>query len=331
MKNFIKNNIKFILGTIIGLVLSGVGVYALTVTAGQVAYDNTTSGLTSTNVKDAIDELNTKADNAGVKCAFEIGDYISLTPVQTTYTIKSSLTGWTSNQTINIAGTSASNGLRLWRVIDIHSDGSFDVVSEYVSSDKVYFNGTTGYANFVGALNTIAAQYQVPGYTIGSRIMGYGGQTEIIGDTSVFDGTTNTAPSTTNTPDPTTGTGQEYSGGVLGDTLYLKDIQLVGNVYKSDSTTYGDSGLKAYKVGTTTSTGYWLGSRRYGKNSTSFIFLGRYVGPTSGNLASINFRRYTNSWNDYNYNYAVRPILTVKSGVTKSGGSGSKTDPYTLS
>lgn len=60
---FIKNNSKLLIGLIIGLVLSGTTVYAATqIMASEVLYDNTTSGLTSTNVQDAVDELTTRAN-----------------------------------------------------------------------------------------------------------------------------------------------------------------------------------------------------------------------------------------------------------------------------
>ena len=57
-----KKHYKFILGIVIGLIISGVVGYAQTVlTSKEVVYDNTNSKLSSTNVKDAIDEVNTKA------------------------------------------------------------------------------------------------------------------------------------------------------------------------------------------------------------------------------------------------------------------------------
>ena len=141
----------------------------------------------------------------------------------------------------------------MWRVISKNEDGSVDAISEYVSSTGVYFQGTRGYANYVGALQAISEQYAKEGYTKSTRMIGYDGQTLTIADTSAFDGTTNTALGTTTTSDPKTGTGEEYSGGVLGDTLYLKDYLLVENVYGN---------VKAYKVETTTATAYWLSSRR---------------------------------------------------------------------
>lgn len=57
-----KKHNKFIIGIIVGLILSSVIGYAKTVlTSNEVVYDNTNSKLSSTNVKDAIDELNEKA------------------------------------------------------------------------------------------------------------------------------------------------------------------------------------------------------------------------------------------------------------------------------
>ena len=59
----LKKNYKFILGIIVGLIIAGTGVYAATVIAGtSISYSNSASGLTSTNVQSAIDELATKAD-----------------------------------------------------------------------------------------------------------------------------------------------------------------------------------------------------------------------------------------------------------------------------
>lgn len=325
IKNIIKNNIKLVIGLIIGIIVSGTGVYAATIllASNQVGYDNTTSGLTSTNVQDALDELNAKASKC-TSTKFNLGDYISLTPTSTSYTITTAMTGYTSDQTIN------PSELTLWRVVDIHCDGSVDMVSEYVSSTNVYFKGTTRYANYVGTLQTIAAQYAKPGYTIDTRMMGYGGQTSVITDTSAFDGTSTTAPSTTRTGSPTTGTGQEYLSGVTGDTLYLKDYQLVSNVYKSDTSTYGSTGLKTYKVGTTTATDYWLASRSYIYDSSAgFYFCARNIN-SYGNLSVSSLRGYLYIWNDGNNAYALRPILTLKSGVSVTSGSGTKNSPYIL-
>ena len=58
MKNKFKNNFKFFVGLIIGLIVSGVGTYAITqISATTVTYDNTNSGLNATNAQEAYDEL----------------------------------------------------------------------------------------------------------------------------------------------------------------------------------------------------------------------------------------------------------------------------------
>ena len=63
MKGFIKNNIKVVIGIVIGTIITGATVYAATVISGSgVLYDNTSSGLTSTNVQEAIDEIHQKSD-----------------------------------------------------------------------------------------------------------------------------------------------------------------------------------------------------------------------------------------------------------------------------
>ncbi len=71
---FIKDNYKFLIGVIVGLLLSGTGVYAAnTIYSKNVTYDNSSSGLTSVNVQDALDEtydkllkfnINLNSDNA---------------------------------------------------------------------------------------------------------------------------------------------------------------------------------------------------------------------------------------------------------------------------
>ena len=338
MKDFMKKNARALFFLLIGVAIAIPVAYCTEILydSANVGYDNTTSQMNATTVQTAIDELKTRKDSIVSYTGLLLGDYFTMVPDASTFTIKAGTTGYSSDQTIT------PNELTLWRVIDIHNDGSVDAVSEYVSSTGVYFNGVTGFANFVGGLQTIAAQYAKSGYTIDTRMMGYGGQTATIQPKSstctgtcqttttyAFDGTTNTVPGTT-TLSPETGTGKEYSGGVLGDTLYLKDIQLVGNVYKTDTITYGIRGLKAYKVDDTTTSGnYWLASRQFSRNTTTdFLFYGRAT--HSGSLGGSYLRRFNGSWSDVPRSFFLRPIITLKSGIQISGGSGTKGNPYTI-
>ena len=251
-----------------------------------------------------------------------VGDYVALTPDADSYTISSSLTGHSGNQIIH------PSELRVWRVIEIYDDGSMDLISEYVSSDLVYFEGTTGYAKLVGSLQTIAQQYSKAGYTTNARIMGFANQTLTITDTSAFNGSTNTrAPATIQNETI------EYAGGVLGDRLYLIDYDKVSNVYSTDTSTYGSTGLKAYSVSdTSTATEYWLASRSAPSySSTNFAYSGRVIN-SSGSLSQKMLRSYFYRWETdrTNLRAALRPIITVKSGVNVACGSGIKTNPYGL-
>ena len=59
----LKKNYKFILGIIVGLIIAGTTAYAATVISSKdISYDNTSSKLSSTNVKDALDELTQKTE-----------------------------------------------------------------------------------------------------------------------------------------------------------------------------------------------------------------------------------------------------------------------------
>ena len=56
-------NIKVIIAFVLGILVSGLGVYALNINARDTAYDNTNSGSSATNMQDAIDDLYEKSGN----------------------------------------------------------------------------------------------------------------------------------------------------------------------------------------------------------------------------------------------------------------------------
>ena len=104
-----------------------------------------------------------------------VGDYVSYTPSKTSYTIPSSLTGYSSDQTIN------PSELELWRVIRKNEiDKTIEMVSEYTSSSKVYMKGVTGYNNAIALFDKIAKQYETSGITSGSRFMNSTTDTDLI-------------------------------------------------------------------------------------------------------------------------------------------------------
>ena len=297
------------------------------VMAENVSYDNNDTGVPCTDTQCMIDCLAYKFKYGGTCTVptLQVGDYVSMTPSLASYT----------PATAGFSGTVAPNELNLWRVIKVNSV-NVELVSEYVSTGNITASGTNGYKNYVAGLQEVANAYQNSNYTVSARMMGYDGQTLSISDTSAFDGTSTTPPSTTSTSTPTTGTGEEFSGGVLGDTLYLKDYESVSTVYSTDTATYGSNGLKGYKKDGTIAK-YWLASRRYAYTSSSgsFYFYARYINSTTTNssLTTYPFTSYNGSSSKWGYStpsYPVRPIVTFKSGVTTASGSGTKADPYVL-
>ena len=310
-----KNIVGFILGVILCLVISSYA--ATTLASSSVYYDNSTSGGSSTTVSGALDELYNLANTShcasvsGNTVTFKVGDYVSMTPTSTSYTTDTSMTGYTSTQTIN------PSELNLWRVIRINSDNTVDMVSEYASSTLVYFIGETGYKNFVGYLNTIAHQYENKCYTVDARHMGYSTQTSYITDTSAL--TVTTAPQTSSTSSSNVTSATEVKG--LGDMGYQTDSDLVNTACGS---------LVASKAGTTTATSYWLASRYYDYySSTYWVFSGRYI-YTSGSVNYSGLYNYrSGSFNANRLSKAIRPIVTLKSGI-KATGTGTSGDPYVL-
>ena len=288
-------------------------------TSKDISYSN--SDIVSNNVQNALEEIYEKLCPADMKCYVNKswdrvfpGDYVRMTPTKTSYSIDLSKTGYSTAQTIN------PSELNLWRVIKVNNDGTVEMVSEYLSSNLVTFFDTTGYANYVGYLNEVAKQYENSAYTIGSRHMGYNGQTEYISDTSAFDGSINGAVfecSSGESCNP-----DETKGG--GDTLYQTDVNLV-------KTAIGT--LNATPVNSTTIKSYWLASRYY-LHTNNLMFFPRTVTESNG-IGRTNFalRGYydSNSWK-YNYTQSrpVRPIVILKSGLTPANALGTKDDPFIL-
>ena len=211
---FIKKNFKLVIAFSLGFVLAGTSVYAAnTIYSKNVTYDNSNSGLEATNVQDALDETYNKCYSPPP----ELGDYISLTPTDT------------SGQELN-----------LWRVISINDDDTIDVISEYVSSTTLEITGRQSqtseptvddYKSYVSQLNDFVTRYENNKYTIDSRAFGYNGQTESISNFP-YNSSDDNLP--------------EDEGG--GDTLYERDYNLVMNALGTLKATKPDGSSASYYV-----------------------------------------------------------------------------------
>lgn len=76
MKKILKSNYKVVLGVVIGIIISAVGVYAATtIPSSNISYNNSKSGLTATNLNGAIDELYERVNKRG-SVELSIGDKV---------------------------------------------------------------------------------------------------------------------------------------------------------------------------------------------------------------------------------------------------------------
>ncbi len=330
-----RGTAKLVLGIVIGLLLTTT-VYAvegILVASSVVGYDNTNSSLSSTNVQDSLDELYTLADNACLTTPFKPGDYIEMTPTSTSFTPDRTLTGLVSYDAEkgNPAGTTTVDGtlnpsyLNIWRVIRINNDCTVEVVSEYVTDVTVKIAGKVGFANYIYYLNEIAKQYANTAYTLDPatapdgafRNIGYDHQTKQITNMSKIE--SNTVPWGESTGPNTV----ESLGG--GDIGYATDYDLLE---RAGITLFGYSKGEIFDETNLVAMNYYLSSRVYAYYSSSSWYFGVYI--HSGGCVITNDLRYKNS-GSYVRSRSVRPIVTLKSGLTPSSGDGTINSHYTFS
>ena len=277
-----------------------------------------------TNVKDSLDELYSKLGKCpegyecfelkGIAAKVELGDYISMTPTSTSYTLANELSGCDGTSNTCIQNTINPSELNIWRVIKKNEDGTIEVVSEYVSSEPVFLYGKVGYMNYVGALNTVAAQYTNEKYVVRTRHIGYSYQTEIITNTSKLEQVTAPWPKSTMSNGGSNNSEfvelQEKQG--VGDIGYEMDYKLVNKVY-GEMIGYTPNNQVAK---------YWLASRFYNFiNINYYYFCGRTVN-FDGILEFNSLWNYNGGFSNIKREYAIRPILTLKSNIEIIGGNG---------
>ena len=226
-----------------------------------------------------------------------------MTPTKSSYKIDTSKTGFHSTDDyVNSTQTINPQELNLWRVISLNDDGTIDVISEKISSIRVWFCGKTGYINYVQYLRELISAYSTE-YTVDFRPFGYNGQTEYITDTSRFNDLAPWECSTGESCNPV-----ESQGG--GDELYTKDYNLVKSVLgttvasKPDGTKYS----------------YWMVSRYYDYSSTTdYYWYGRVVDTLGDVHRNILYYYEDSSFSSDSNHDSLRPILTLKSGLKYTG------------
>ena len=263
--------------------------------------------------KNMFEKKEDKPEEEDSSISLQVGQYVQMVPSKTEYIITGDMTGCTGTAATKTecpaTQTISPSELTLWRVLKVNDDGSYDMISHYVSSTKVYLKGKIGVKKFVQTLNNIASQYTDNKYIIKTRTMGFNGQVEEL--TGFPSGTMNPI-------------GEEYG---KGDTLYIKDTDLVTSVYGT---------LNAYSVkDVTTLSAYWLASRYHmnGKHTndlTGNYFDGRVVN-TVGSVTNSPLYAFNTTENmEYARGVSIRPIVTLSQKFSIIKGTGTIDDPYTL-
>ena len=334
----------------------GIGTNTTCVYGTDTNYGNTVYGTTNSNCNITGLEMDTTyyykvcaKNGAGEVCKdgsiktkpnlslrdIKVGDYISMTPTATSYTIGSDLTGYTSDQAIN------PSELNLWRVINKNADGTVEMVSDRVSSKSVYFDSKTGFRNLINSLNIIAAQYTDGLHIQSTRHVGYNNQIGILEDTIKFASSSKPWPIQTSNGSWGECVESKYLCGEneddgAGDIGYERDYNLINSVYGS---MIGNDNLG--KAST-----YWLASRYYSTgDSERWSYGGRKVssnGELSDGLLYITSRDGTilNSGNSYTSLMSggnprrtaarLRVIVTLKTNTEILKGEGTSDIPYIL-
>ena len=242
-----------------------------------------------------------------------------IAPTSTNYTISKDLTGYSADQIIN------PSELNLWRVIRKNEDGTVDVVSEYVSNERIFFSDKTGYINYIGTLNTIAAQYTNSKFVKKTKHLGYSNQTEFITNTSKVNQTTPPWDKNTWTHtlypncDSSVLTCGKYETEGGGDFGFKEDLELI----KSVLGTYGGKNSSGTRVDEL------FASRLYGvyPNGSSInglipgspahvysVGIVRASGVNDG-LGTMWLYAYQNGIKTWSLGGCVRPILTLKGNM----------------
>lgn len=165
IKEIFKKNTKVLIAFILGVLITCTGVYAQAIiNSGEVLYDNMTSGLTSTDVQGAIDELSQNAKDHcpdGYECT-KIKLCKRATTLHTEICSQTSSSycsgdGYTTGETITYGSTGTNRVLTTGDAFDcdVNGDGMYDEETErfYYISDLgtnsdyallVYYNNVYG-------------------------------------------------------------------------------------------------------------------------------------------------------------------------------------------
>ena len=300
IKEFSK---KYLVGFIIGSILFGtLGVYAVTYFPGlNTTYDNSDSGMTSTNVQDALDELYNVC--VPPKAGDQIIEEGNLTKDE--YECRYFFTGANPNNYITFNDEKAG-----WRIISVECDGTIKIMRINSIGNQAWDSSNSNNWARPASLNT---------YLNGTYYNGLNSkaQSQIVakdwGIGAVTFGDSNMANTINNE------NSKKWNGKVA---LVTASEYVRSNSNKSSCGTVNQlwTATSGQCKGTTwmfySSNWWWTLSPYFGGSDIVFR-VGSNDGGLTGRSASYA-------------NIAVRPALYLSSEVQITGGTGTQSDPYTI-
>ncbi len=293
-----KNLISFIVGATI---FSGVGAYAaVTFPSNEVSYDNTSSGLKSTNVKGAIDELyNTCFLPAGEQIINNAG----LTKDQ--YENRYFFTGANPNNYVTFNNEQAG-----WRIISIEGDGTIKIVRINSILNRmewdIFSSNNNNWARPAG-LNTYLKEtyYNSLNSTAKGQIVSH--------DWSIGAVTQNNNDLGDQVKDENSST---WNGKIA--------LPTVSEYIRTNSNTNCNTVSKININFNTCKNSTWMSKNDYwwtlspSSGSSNFVFFVQSIG---------NIAIYDAGGTIID---SVRPALYLSSNIKITGGTGTQSDPYTI-
>ena len=293
IKKVLKNRIFiFVMSAIL---FSVVGVSAATYfESGAVTYDNTESGLTSTNVQGAIDELYSNCQNSesgGKELLNNVpivtsGDGLYIDDIECRYFYK----GTNPNNYITFNGETAG-----WRIMSVECDGAIKIMRINSIGNMAFDTEYSSYAGFhYSTLSTYLNGEYYNGLNSNDR-------SKIVSHLW--------------------GTGSATRTNVsIADMVWLEKNNVIGGMENSRNYIALPSIYEFQR----TSSGQAYGTNNWMKYNTSWWTISAYFSDVwfieaSGEIYRTSTRR----------EYAIRPTLYLSSDV-KLSGSGTKSDPFVI-
>ena len=295
----------------------------------------------------------------------EVGDYVDyIYDDAEDYELETNDSGYIKNQTI-----SQDKGMK-WRVLNINSDGSFELISETSTSIEVGFKGTTGYRKGVWILNDICKkQYSNSSLGVSARsinIEDLEKDLTEVGEKARDEYESNVHPKYKHIQRYTANSGeypnitqyprfyaQENGSGVESDVIKTDGINLSDSGNINEGMGYGTANDKGLTVTNTfyamkldninyksispllicnSSEDYWVASRWAGMAINS----AGTNGPEWG-LRSINENTLSGKYmfiagfaTDRDESLCLRPVVPVNIKVNVTGGDGTIENPYII-